>query len=191
MKSDQEGEAEDRDVADLEIEEGEVEEAEAAGLTPKEMLFCYAYGDPESPSFGQRTKSARVAGYSGPRSAAWKLLKRPKVEERLSALHKSATAAIGRCMANLEHIRLLAEKKGDLRVAARCAELQGRHLAAFADVVAVDLPACREYTETEQIEARRLARLLLEEDEEPVIAGALAAPSDTDQSAQDAQGGET
>lgn len=100
-------------------------------LTPKEELFCRAYGDPESDSFGKATKSADVAGYVQPHNAGWKLCRRPRIIARLAEYHKAASADLGRVMANLEHIRLLALAKEpqDLATAARCAELQGKRLA--------------------------------------------------------------
>jgi len=144
----------------------EIDADEAGDLTPSEALFCLCYANTDSRDFGRRTQAARTAGYSQPRSAGLKLVKRPHVKKRLAVLHEAAAATIGHVMANLEHIRLLAEAKGDLRVACRATELQGKHLAAFSDAMLIDVPRRREYTEAERREAMRLGNLLLKEETE-------------------------
>jgi len=142
-----------------------------APLTPKEELFCRAWGDPQSETFGRATKSAAVAGYTQPHNAAWKLRRRPRIIARLKEYEEMAAADLGRVMATIEHIRLAAEEKGDHATALRAAELQGRRLGAFFErsVLTVDVPAQREYDSRLEIEAHRVARLLIEEDGDRVL----------------------
>lgn len=73
----------------------------------------------------------------------------------------------------LEHERLMAaaEADGDLAVATRNLELIGRTRGAYSDVQQVDVVARREYSEAEQAEARRLARLMLDDAPEALAAG--------------------
>lgn len=162
----------------------EVEEGETTDLTPQEELFCEAYANPESKTYGNATGSARAAKYAQPHNAAWKLRRRPRIIARLVELHEMAAAGLGKVMADIEHTRLAALKKGDLATAARCSELQGKRLGAFVDVSVVDDVARREYSEVERIEAMRLGNLLLEDAEEEedreqkrLNEGALPAPA--------------
>lgn len=136
-------------------------DGEAGDLTPKEELFCRAFGDPESETFGHGTASAEAARYVGPRVAAWRLRKRFRVIARLREYAEMAAADLGRVMSNIERTRLLAEAKGDHATALRAAELQGKRLGAFVDVCITDAPARRAFTAAEEIEARRLATLLI------------------------------
>jgi hypothetical protein len=108
------------------------------GLTPKEALFVSAFSDVESETFGRATASATVAGYSEPRNAAWKLRRRPRIVEAIVEMEKLVRVQIGKVLSDLEFTRLAALAKGDLAVAARCSELQGKHLAMFTDVLATD-----------------------------------------------------
>ncbi len=148
------------DVLDLAV----VDDGEDDGdLTPKEALFCEAFGNPESATFGNGTKSARVAKYVSPRNAAWKLRKRPRVQARLAEMHKLALVDIGQVMSGIEHCRLAAAKKADWAVVAKCLELMGKRLGAWVDVAVVDTVALQEFDERKAIEAHHLARLRLEE----------------------------
>ena len=104
-----------------------------APLTPREEQFCIAFGDPESTTYGRSEKSAAAAGYVQPRSAAWKLRRRPKIQARLAEFQAAATAAAGKVLSDLEHTRLAALDKGDLATAARCSELAGKHLGLFLE----------------------------------------------------------
>ena len=142
-------------------ESGGRAEVDADGCTAREQLFCVAFANPESNSYGNATKSAAAAGYKHARNAGWRIRQRPHVIARLEVLHAVTLAGLGRVMTDLEHTRLAALAKGDLAVAARCSELAGKRLGAFVDVHAVDLPERRAYTEAEQIEGQRLARLLI------------------------------
>jgi len=131
------------------------------GLTPREEAFCRAYGDVESPTYGRGAKSAEAAGYSGPRSAALKLRRRPHVKARLKAYYGLARAAVEKVISDLEHARLAALEKGDVASAVRASELQGKHLAMFTDRVGLDLPELQALTEAQIVEGQRLTRLLL------------------------------
>jgi hypothetical protein len=108
-------------------------EKETRELTPQEVLFCDAYADAESETYGNATESAKLAKYTSPHNAAWKLKQRPAVRDRLSQIYEKNKANIGKVMSDLEHERLLAIKKGDLSTAVRCSELQGKRYGAFSD----------------------------------------------------------
>jgi len=140
-----------------------------APLTPREEQFCIAYGDPESSTYGRSEKSAAAAGYIQPRSAAWKLRRRPKIQARLAVFQSAATAAVGRVLSDLEHTRLLALEKGDLATAARCSELQGKHLSMFADVTIVAPDETLRYDRRAAEDTRVIAFLLRRQDRPPAI----------------------
>jgi len=147
-----------------------------APLTPKEELFCRAFGSVESETFGRATASAAAAKYVSPHNSAWKLRRRPRIIQRLEEYQKEASAALGKVMADLEHTRLRALAEGGaagLAVAARCSELQGKHVAAFADIVRVDVGEKREWDEKRALEVSRIARLLIED----AGAGGLGVPA--------------
>jgi len=160
-----------------------------ASLSPKEELFCKAWGSVESETFGKATASARVAGYSEPHQASWRLRRRPRIIARLKEYEEMAAADLGRVMATIERTRILAEEKGDHATALRAAELQGRRLGAFFErsVLTLDVPAQHEYSERVALESSRLARLLIEEDGdrilglpvpgEPVLEGKTVGPA--------------
>ena len=133
-------------------------------LSPQEDRFCRAYGNPESETYGNATKSAEFAGYAQPHNAAWKVRHRPQIIARLQEMYDVATASLGKVMSDLEHERLLALKKGDLAAAIRASELQGKRLGAFLDrnVLAIDeLQARDDYSDAERIEINRIADLLV------------------------------
>jgi hypothetical protein len=133
-------------------------------LTPKERAFVDAFGDPESPTYSRGTLSAEAAGFSQPHSAQWKLRRRPRVARALEAYQEMSRAAIGKVLADLEHTRQRALEKGDLAVAARCSELQGRHLGAFFERSVLTLDTTPpDWDERVAVEASRLARLMLED----------------------------
>jgi len=151
-----------------------------APLSPKEELFCRAWGSVESETFGKAAASARVAGYSEPyHQAAWRLRRRPRIIARLKEYEEMAAADLGRVMSNIERTRILAEEKGDHATALRAAELQGRRLGAFFErsVLTLDVPAQHEYDAVLAVEASRIARLLIEE---AGAAGLGAAPPETE-----------
>ena len=66
-------------------------------------------------------------------------------------------------VSELERLQHLAEKKGDLAVAVNAVKLIGQTRGLFVETAVVDVRARREYSEAEQVEARHLARLRLEE----------------------------
>ena len=136
----------------------------AAELTPKENLFCEAFANPESRTYGNATKSAQAAGYSQPHNAGWKLRRRSQIRARLGELYEVSAAALGRVMTDLEHERQLAVAKGDIASAVRASELMGKRLGAFLErnIFALGDHEIHKLTETEEAEARRLAGLLVE-----------------------------
>jgi len=141
------------------------DDAEAVGdgteLTPREQIFIQAFGNSESPTFNKATASARRAGYSTPRSAGWRLRRRPHIKKRLEELAKEAALGLEQVMSSLERLQRLAEEKGDLATAARCAELLAKRLGAFVERYRLDGPQLVELTEFQIVEAQRLTRLLL------------------------------
>jgi hypothetical protein len=108
---------------------------ETVPLSPKELAFCEAFGNPESETFGNARKSSEVAGYSEPHNAGWKLRRRPRIIAKLKEYHAAVTVAVGRVLADLENERRLAVEKGDIASAIRATELMGKHLGMFRDVL--------------------------------------------------------
>jgi hypothetical protein len=102
-------------------------------LTPQEVLFCDAYADAESETYGNATKSAELAKYKQPHNAGWKLRQRQVIKDRLKEIYEKNKAGIGKVMSDLEYERLLAIKKGDISSAIRASELQGKRVGAFSD----------------------------------------------------------
>ena len=146
-------------------------------LTPKEEAFVRAYADPESATYGKATKSAELAKYQEPHTAAWRLRRRPKIIARIAEYEKLTRVVIGRILTDLENERQLALAKGDIASAVRASELQGKHLAMFTDKVAVDDPEARlVYDVREAIEARRISAILLMR-QDPLAALADAPPA--------------
>jgi len=151
--------------AEIEAEDGDLIE-ESDPLTPREADFVERYSNPESESYGQATKSARLAGYGGQaHAAAWRLRRRARVMAKIEERQRATMATIGKIFSDLENQRLLALAKNppDIQAANRSSELQGRHLAMFTDRVVVDEMVVHEYDALLEVEAHRLARLLLED----------------------------
>jgi hypothetical protein len=135
-------------------------------LSAKEEAFCRYYGDPESETYSNGTASAKKAGFGQPHSAQWKLRRRLRVIARLKEFQDAACADLGKVMSDIEHTRRKALEKGDLAVAARCSELQGKRLGLFWERSTMSFSEeestrRREYSEAEKIEAAKLSRLLL------------------------------
>jgi len=130
-------------------------------LTPRELKFCEAFGNPESETFGRATASAAAAGFIQPRSAGWKLRRRRRVIDKLQEYHAAVRVEIGKVLFDLETERLQALAKGDIATAVRASELQGKHLAMFTDKVAVDDTYVHVYDERLAVEARRITAVLL------------------------------
>ena len=130
-------------------------------LTPKEEAFVRAYADPESETYGRATASAEVAKYQEPRSAAWKLRRRPRIIARIEEFEKLTRVVIGRILTDLEHERQLALAKGDIASAIRASELMGRHLAMFTDMLAVDPAPAFQYDRRVAEDTRTITALLL------------------------------
>ena len=79
-----------------------------------------------------------------------------------------------------EHERLMhaAEEKGDLAVATRNLELIGRTRGLYREGVQLDITARREYSEAEQVEAGRIAALLLRDAEAEVVSVEVEEPGE-------------
>jgi len=108
-------------------------------LTPKEDTFAVLYTAIGEETFCHGTLSAERAGYSkaSARTAAWKLLRMPKIKERIAEIHtenmSQSRINTASQLAKLEHLRRKAEEKGDLSTAVRCVELTGKYLQMFSD----------------------------------------------------------
>ena len=149
-------------------------------LTPREEVFCAAYANPESATYGRATKSAEVAGYKGqPHASAWRLRRRPRVVAKIEEYQRATMATIGKVFSDLENQRLLALAKDppDIQAANRSSELQGKHLAMFTDRVVVDEVVVHEYDAVRAVECSRIARLLIEEDGDRLLG--LPAPGES------------
>jgi len=135
-----------------------------ADLTEKERRFVEAFGDPESETFARRTASAEAAGYSGGRTAAWKILQRPRVREALKIYAEQAQRGLDFVMLQVEHIGRKAYESGDWSTALRASELLAKRLGGFVERLMISADARdvqRELSEAEEEEARRLADLRL------------------------------
>ena len=144
-----------------EIDDGDEKLLETVPLTPKELAFCEAFGNPESETFGNATASGAAAGFIQPRSAGWKLRRRGRIIAKLKSYHTAVTVAVGRVLADLENERRLAVEKGDIASAIRATELMGKHLAMFTDVLATDIPDAPRYDARIAAEASRITAFLL------------------------------
>jgi len=137
-------------------------------LTPQEELFCTAFGDVESETYGNATASAAKAKYSSPGNSGWKVKQRPRIKKRLAELYKANASDIGRVMSDLRSVQLRAEAKGDLATATACLKLQGQRYGLFTErVVTIDDEEQRKLTEKEEAEAHRLATIRLTQPPEP------------------------
>lgn len=147
-------------------------------LTTKAKLYVAEYVQ-----HGNTLKAYRNAGYARGKqeadlerhkAAAYQIRKGKHVRQALveHADHRADLAqakkdyALDWIVSEHERLMGLAEVKGDLAVATRNLELIGRTRGAYADVVVGDVVARREYSEAEEIEGRRLARLLLDAPDE-------------------------
>jgi len=137
-------------------------------LNDKELSFCEHYVALGEPTCGNATASARAAGYAEKHAgnAAWKLMQRPVIREKIQELHKARMDKNlinpERVLHDLEHTRILALAKADLAVAARCSELQGKYLAMFTDRQQLVGPEQqRELDERERQECLALAAIRL------------------------------
>ena len=134
--------------------------------SPVEELFCRAYADPQSETYGQASESAKKAGFSakGARTAAWRALKRPCVKARLKEIYAESDFSADRVMSNLVADRLKALAKGDIGAAIRADELMGKKLGLFSDRLIQtfeDAGRQHELDEAEKRQAMLLAGVLL------------------------------
>jgi phage terminase small subunit len=88
-----------------------------------------------------------------------------------------ATFALDWIVSEHERLKELAEQAGDLAVATRNLELIGRTRGVYREGLVLDVAERRQYSEAEQIEAARLARLLLMDGDAPEMLEAEAAPA--------------
>lgn len=138
-------------------------------LTPREAIFVKAFADVESSTYGRGTKSAIVAGYSEPHNAAYKLRRRPRIIARLGEFQAAAKAVAAKVLTDLENTRLLALEKGDLAVAARCSELQGKHIGMFYERNLLTVTDPGTYDPVRAAEARKITAYLLMNPPDPAL----------------------
>jgi hypothetical protein len=113
------------------------------GLSVMEDAFCVAFTSIGTDTCDNGTKAAAAAGYSQPHNAAWRLLKRDEIRQRIHEIHtrmmdKYLITPQG-VLTKLEHLRIRAESKGDLATCAKCVELEGKYLSMFSDRLHVDI----------------------------------------------------
>jgi hypothetical protein len=137
------------------------------GLTVMEDAFCQFYTALGEDTCQNGTKSAKKAGYKQPHNAAWKILRRPEIRQRISEIHrermdKYMITPEGTLM-KLENLRIKAEMKGDLTTAKGCVELQGKYLAMFSDRIRIDVFEEQhiEITASIEREAEKIAKMSL------------------------------
>jgi len=132
-------------------------------LTEKERAFCEHFTDASAPAtFGNPTAAALAAGYASVRDSVWRLMRRPRVRERIGEMLAAQTGPEA-VLASLEIIRRLSLAVGDLQVATRVTELLAKTNGMFVDRVIVDLPAQHEYDARLEAECHALARVRLEQ----------------------------
>lgn len=150
-----------------------------APLTPSEALFVSAFADVESEFFGRATLSAEKAGYASPRDSAWKLRRRPRIAAAIAEMEKLVRVQIGKVLSDLEFTRLAALAKGDLATAARCSELQGKHIGMFYErsVLTLDDTQLERYDQRRAEQAAAITSVLIMQQvlQGPLQPAALAA----------------
>lgn len=138
-------------------------------LSPKEEMFCRAYGGLESATYGKGWKSAEFAGYSGDEGVlgnmATKLKKKPHIITRLKEIYKENESGIGKCMSDAEHHRLLALEKGDIQAANKALEFQFKRHGLFKENWNISglEEQQRQLSEDEKEEALAIAQFRLRE----------------------------
>lgn len=145
-------------------------------LTAKQDAFVRWYTSAEVNMNG--TEAARRAGYRGNndtlRVVASENLAKPyirrQVDSKLKAVLSNANITIEKVLQDIQHVQTLALSSGQLSVALRCSELQGKYLGMFSDK-ADHSPKVEEVSLSQLIElANQLSK---------VIPGLLLAQPDT------------
>jgi phage terminase small subunit len=101
-------------------------------LCPREESFCILYATIGTEFYSNATEAAIKAGYSerGARTAAWRLLRRPRVRLRITELYREqagrAMLTADKVLADLEHNRREALKAGKFSDANRAIELMAK-----------------------------------------------------------------
>ena len=138
-------------------------------LNARELAFCRFYVDLGAVTCGNASASAKAAGYAKGHTQPWRLMMRPVIKAKICELHE---AVMDRHLLNpskilhdLENTRSRALEKGDLSVATRCSELQGKYFSMFnmGSSVPETEDRERELTATARVEARRLSLMLMRE----------------------------
>jgi hypothetical protein len=141
-------------------------ERKAEDLSPQERIFCAAYADAESETYGNALGSARVAKYKAPRSAASRLVRRPACRALIDEFYEKNASNIGRVMSDLRAVQLKAEKKDDLSTVVACLKLQGERYGMFSSrniIISENEGRQRELDDAQRKEAQRLADILARE----------------------------
>ncbi len=135
-------------------------------LTQKEKIFVQLLTNIAQPTYNNPALAAKNAGYGSPENAAWRLMRRPLVKNAVQEIynerHKSGIVSESKVISHLEHLRRIAEEKGDLSTSLRSVELMGKYLGLFVDRLAVEPPQERiELDEHKRKMAQRLASAVL------------------------------
>ena len=132
-----------------------------------EENFCHAYTAIGEDTCGNGTQAAKAALYSSPGNAAWKLLKRPKIRERIHQIHKERMdrhmITPEGVLFKLEHLRIKAENKGDLVTSKGCVELQGKYLSMFSDRIVGDFQQHERLDQMIETEAQLIGKIRINE----------------------------
>jgi hypothetical protein len=141
-------------------------------LSTFQLAFGQAFYSTSSETYGNRTKSAIVAGYSAKtaQQQGGQLAKHPGIRARFSGLANAnpAVAAVeeeitrGLVIKDLRRIQGLAEDDEDWGTALRAEELIGKTAGIFIDVVGFDPQQLKQLTEAQEREARRISSLILD-----------------------------
>ena len=140
-------------------------------LTARQMAFVLNYATIGSETYHNGRKSAIAAGYSekSAGSTASLMLRRESTLTKIADLEaqqlaqQAATAGFKLAWLQGEFARLAkkAEMEGSLSEARANLEALGKTMGAFKDNISVDVAERQQYTEREQLEGRRLARMLI------------------------------
>ena len=149
-------------------------------LSGKQEAYAQSYARQ-----GNCVKAYMDAGYLGsadgipPKSLAnraYAIIRNPSVKQRIAQIREESEnrradrAELTRDWIVTELQEVHARSKaagGNDAVGVRALELLGKHLGMFSETVTIDLGQLREYTESEALEARRLAALRLEDSNTP------------------------
>jgi len=162
----------------------EKEAKDFRGLTVRQEHFCRLITAIGSETYSRGGRSAKLAGYKQPDNASCKLLKNPRIQNRINELiaehMKRNNLNADRVLSDLQHEKSAALEKGDIASAIAATRLMGLHLKMFSERMEFSLEDSRQLEEGHRDVARRIASRLLEDGifNQPVEPGQLPAPVD-------------